>query len=120
MFRKTILIVLSLILLIGIADCKKVEEKPEAKETPSEVEMTAEQKVEYVFANCICATCPSWVECGEKGGFCLVGVSECIKQKRGCVCPDCPVTKKMGLKWGYYCTDGSAKSMMEAEEKGKI
>ena len=53
-----------------------------------------------------------------EGGFCLVGKSACIKEKKGCICADCPVTAKMGLKWGYYCTDGSAKSMMEAEMKG--
>lgn len=92
------------------------------KETPkeekaAEPEMTDEQKQEYVFANCICGKCPSWVECGEKGGFCLVGRSDCITEKKGCICPDCPVTKKMRLKWGYYCIEGSAQSLMEAEAK---
>ena len=93
------------------------------KETPqeekaAEPEMTAEQKEAYVFANCICGKCPSWVECNEKGGFCWVGKSQCIKEKKGCICPDCPVTAKMGLKWGYYCISGSAKSLMEAEAAG--
>ena len=92
------------------------------KETPkeektAEPEMTDEEKRDYVFANCICGKCPSWVECGEKGGFCLVGKSACIKQKKGCICPECPVTAKMGLKHGYYCTEGDAKSLMEAEAK---
>ena len=95
--------------------CGKKEEPPKEEAKP---EMTDEEKKAYVFANCICGKCPSWVECDEKGGFCLVGKSACIKEKKGCVCSDCPVTAKMGLKWGYYCTDGSAKSMMEAEMKG--
>jgi anaerobic selenocysteine-containing dehydrogenase len=93
------------------------------KETPkekkaAEPERTDEQKKEYVFTNCICGKCPSWLECGEKGGFCLVGKSTCIKEKKGCICPDCPVTKKMDLKWGYHRTRGSAASMMEAEAAG--
>jgi len=28
------------------------------------------------------------------------------------------VTTKMGLKWGYYCVQGDAKSLMEAEAAG--
>ena len=93
------------------------------KETPkeektAEPEMTAEEKKAYVFANCICGKCPSWVECGEKGGFCLIGKSTCIKEEKGCICPDCPVTKKMGLKHGYYCTRGSALEQMTAEAAG--
>ncbi|MDH4211653.1 MAG: DUF2769 domain-containing protein [candidate division WOR-3 bacterium] len=92
-----------------------MKETPKEKTTQSE--MTEEQKREYVLANCICGKCPSWEECGEKGGFCLIGKSTCIKEKKGCICPDCPVTAKMGLKYGYYCIEGSAKSLMEAEAK---
>lgn len=96
--------------------------EPEATAADSQaapgMEMTAEQKKEYVFANCICGKCPSWVECGEKGGFCLVGKSECITEKKGCVCGECPVTAKMGLKWGYYCIAGDAMSMMKKEMEG--
>ncbi len=89
------------------------KETPKEKTTKSE--MTEEQNREYVLANCICGKCPSWEECGEKGGFCLIGRSTCIKEKKGCICPDCPVTAKMGLKYGYYCIEGSAKSLMEAK-----
>lgn len=74
--------------------------------------MTDQEKHDYVLKNCICARCPSWVECGEEAGFCLTGKSRCITQKKGCICGECPVTKMMGLKWGYYCTMGDAKSMM--------
>ena len=102
--------------MIGILGCGKKPDEPTAK-PPAPPEMTMEEKEKYVFTNCICKKCPSYVECGEKAGFCLVGKSKCIKEKKGCTCPDCPVTTKMGLKWGYYCTDGSAKSMMEAEKK---
>ena len=95
--------------------CGKKEAPKEEAAKPETPEMSEEQKKEYVFANCICGRCPSWVECDEKGGFCLVGKSQCIKEKKGCICGDCPVTAKMGLKWGYYCIAGSAKSLMEAE-----
>ncbi len=90
---------------------------------PAEPEMTQEQKLEYVFANCVCAKCPSWTpECaekGEKGGYCAVGKSECITEEKGCICGDCPVAEKLGLKWGYYCTRGSAEEMMEKEAEMK-
>src|SRR3989339_204833 len=36
-------------------------------------------------------------------------VSECYKKENGCICGNCPVTKEMGLKHGYYCTRGSEK-----------
>lgn len=100
-------------LALSIVGCGKKKEEPVVEPEP---EMTEEQKKEYVFTNCICGKCPSFVECGEKAGFCLVGVSKCIKEKKGCICPECPVTKKMGLKWGYYCTDGSAMELMEKEK----
>jgi hypothetical protein len=87
-----------------------METKPEA---PA---MTEEEKAEYVYGNCICKGCPSYVECNEKAGFCLAGKSTCIKEKKGCICSECPVTEKMNLKWGYYCTDGSAMELMEAEK----
>lgn len=108
---------LGFVTVLFVQSCGKKEEP--AAEKPAAPEMTEEEKQEYVFNNCICAKCPSWVDCGEKGGFCLVGKSNCIKEKKGCICPDCPVTKKMGLKWGYYCVEGDAKSLMAAEQKSK-
>jgi hypothetical protein len=68
-----------------------------------------EEKKEMVLSMCICPSCPSWVECDEDGGFCLVniGKSECISEEKGCVCGKCPVTEELGLKHGFYCTRGS-------------
>jgi hypothetical protein len=70
-----------------------------------------EQRKTMVLGLCICDSCPSWEECGEKGGYCLVmiGKSGCIKEERGCICGGCPVTDKLGLKHMYYCTRGSEK-----------
>ena len=75
--------------------------------------MTDQKKRDYVLKNCICGKCPSWVACDEATGFCVTGKSKCITEKKGCICGDCPVTKTMGLKWGYYCVMGDATSMMK-------
>jgi hypothetical protein len=126
MLRIALFVFLASTLIAGFAACpaEQQAETPVVEEKPPEMEMTEEQKMEYVFANCVCAKCPSWTEeCtkkGEKGGYCVIGKTECITKETGCTCPECPVTEKMGLKWGYYCTRGSAKDMMamEAEKKG--
>jgi hypothetical protein len=70
-----------------------------------------EGKKKMVLSMCICARCPSWVECGENGGFCFptIGKSTCITEEQGCICGRCPVTAEMGLKHGFYCTRGSDK-----------
>ncbi len=97
------------------------DETPEvinAPVEPVEPEMTEEEKMAFVMANCICPQCPSWVpEASEKGegGYCATGMSECIVDEVGCICADCPVTAEMGLEWGYYCTRGSAADMMAEE-----
>jgi len=102
--------------VLTVFGCGKREEKPVVEPEPAPPEMTEEQKKEYVLNNCVCKKCPSFVECDEDIGYCLTGKSKCIKEKKGCICPDCPVTKKMGLKWGYYCIQGSAKEIMAAEQ----
>ena len=70
-----------------------------------------EKKKEMVLSKCVCKNCPSWVECGEKGGFCFpaIGKSGCIKEEKGCICGGCPVYTEMKLENGYYCTKGSEK-----------
>jgi len=41
--------------------------------------------------------------------FCVVGKAEnCTFDKKGCLCPSCPVTKTLGLKRAFYCIKGSA------------
>ena len=70
-----------------------------------------EEKKNMVLSMCTCGSCPSWFECGEKGGFCLamIGKSGCIKEEKGCICGGCPVYEKMSLKNMYFCTRGSEK-----------
>jgi hypothetical protein len=47
-----------------------------------------EQNKTMVLSMCICNSFPSWVECGEKGGFCFptIGKSSCITDEKGCIC----------------------------------
>ncbi|WP_245312567.1 DUF2769 domain-containing protein [Methanohalophilus levihalophilus] len=73
-----------------------------------------EQKEEMVLSMCICSSCPSWVECDEKGGYCLpaIGKSNCITDESGCICGGCPVTEELRLKNVYFCTRGSEKEQL--------
>lgn len=80
--------------------------------TPAEIE----KKWQAAVGKCICGSCPSWVECKEKGGFCFhaTGKSKCIKKEKGCICMGCPATKEMELKNVFYCTRGPEKEQAGA------
>ena len=60
---------------------------------------------------CICEPCPTYNECmraEESLLFCVTGKAvNCTFEKKGCICPTCPVTKILGLKKAYYCIKGS-------------
>lgn len=117
---------MAVVLVAGFLACgeeaqveEQVAEVTEVEEVEVvEPEMTEEEMIADIMAKCICPDCPSWipeaVELGE-GGYCAVGVSQCIVVEAGCICGDCPVTQEKGLMWGYYCTRGSAADMMAAE-----
>ncbi|MFU8766901.1 MAG: DUF2769 domain-containing protein [Candidatus Methanoperedens sp.] len=81
------------------------------------MEMSSEEmqkQKEMVLSMCTCPSCPTWVECGEKGGFCFpaIGKSGCISEEKGCICTGCPVYEKMELKNMYYCIRGSEKEQV--------
>jgi len=78
-----------------------------------------QEKLPMVKEKCICATCPSYVEGETELGFChpLVGKSTKITERKGCICPECPIFKMMGLKRGYYCLQGSELELDLAEMK---
>ncbi|MHA1187072.1 MAG: DUF2769 domain-containing protein [Candidatus Heimdallarchaeota archaeon] len=64
-----------------------------------------------------CGKCPSYQGTGETDlGFCSIGKSSKIKEKKGCLCKQCPIYKMMSLRWEYYCTDGSALELSNAEK----
>jgi len=60
---------------------------------------------------CICEPCPTYNECMRADTeliFCLSGKSPtCTFEKKGCLCPGCPVTTILGLKKAYYCIRGA-------------
>jgi hypothetical protein len=60
---------------------------------------------------CICGSCPTYFNCGEKLAFCLweSGKSKCMISEVGCICPGCPVQQELGFQKIYYCTRGSEK-----------
>ncbi|MDE4907755.1 DUF2769 domain-containing protein [Methanogenium marinum] len=60
-------------------------------------------------------TCPSWVNCGEKGGYCAaaIGKSTCIHEEKGCLCRSCPAFKNAGLKHTGFCTKGSENEQLK-------
>jgi len=72
----------------------------------SEEEIIAENR-----ARCICDPCPSYNECmraADERVFCIIGKSpSCMFDKKGCICPNCPVWQAMGFKKSYYCIRGS-------------
>jgi len=55
-----------------------------------------EKIIEANRGMCICDSCPTYNECMRS-------------DKKGCLCPPCPVTKALGLKKAYYCIKGSEK-----------
>jgi Protein of unknown function (DUF2769) len=60
---------------------------------------------------CICPTCPTYNECmraDDQRLFCVQGRSPtCTFDKKGCLCPPCPVARALQLKKSYYCIRGS-------------
>lgn len=67
---------------------------------------------------CICPGCQSYKDCDEVA-FCIdkVGQSECIGEEKGCVCRDCAVYGKLGLRHLYFCTRGSNREQQVTDQK---
>ncbi len=52
---------------------------------------------------------------GKEQGFCLGGKSGCINLECECRCGDCPVAKRMGFRYMYYCIAGSHADLLRTE-----
>lgn len=74
-------------------------------------------RMKMVLEKCICRQCPTFVDCKEKIGYCFVSKSKCIKDKKGCICGQCPVYGIVGLAHYYYCIDGSEQELLKKEKK---
>ena len=70
-----------------------------------------DQIVEENRKKCICERCPTYNECmraDESLLFCVRGKSlTCTFEKKGCICPTCPVTAALHLKKFYFCIRGT-------------
>jgi len=74
------------------------------------------EQLKYICKD-YCGKCPSYQGTGETNlAFCSIGKSALIKEKKGCLCKQCPVTKMMSLRWDFYCTDGNALELSNAEK----
>jgi hypothetical protein len=76
--------------------------------------MTEKEKMRLVEENkklCIGEGCPTYNDCARNRKellFCVLGESQtCITEEVVCICPDCPVTKRMELKHQFFCTRDS-------------
>ena len=74
------------------------------------------EQVAYVCKD-YCGKCPSYKGTGETMlALCMEGKSSIIKEKKGCLCAECPISKTMSLRWNHYCVHGSALERSESEK----
>ena len=64
---------------------------------------------------CICPKCPTYTNCAKdakEADFLFEREKSfmCITNEKGCICPDCPVTKEYGLKNKFFCMKGAEKA----------
>lgn len=58
-------------------------------------------------SNCICGQCPTYPG-DEPWLYCSRGKSPQALERKGCLCPGCPVQIKYDLDRTYYCMEGAA------------
>lgn len=86
------------------------------KMSEKEKKQSAEQ-IPYMCKD-YCGRCPSYVGTGEtKLAFCTLGKSEIIKEQKGCLCSQCPISKTMSMRWDHYCSKGDALKLSEEERR---
>jgi Protein of unknown function (DUF2769) len=69
------------------------------------------ENTEGNFEKCLCYTerCPTYNTAGLMGGlFCARGRSEKVPEKKGCVCPSCPIWTESKLNAIFFCIYGAA------------
>ncbi|MHA1398485.1 MAG: DUF2769 domain-containing protein [Candidatus Heimdallarchaeaceae archaeon] len=84
------------------------------------LKMSDEEKkrsAEQIPYMCLCSKCPSYVKTAEsKLAFCTLGKSEVIKEQKGCLCNQCPISKTMSMRWDHYCIRGDAMQLSDTEK----
>lgn len=94
------------------------EEKIKIMEKMTEKQLIENlEQVKYMCKD-YCGKCSSYQGTGETDfAFCSIGKSSIIKEKKGCLCKQCPISKMMSLRWEFYCTEGNAMELAIAEKK---
>jgi hypothetical protein len=96
---------------------KKMEELSQMSKRMSEDEVN--KAIEEEKKICLCPGCPTYNDCmGGKNQalFCALGKSEgCEINKIQCLCPTCPVTDEYGLKFIFFCNNGSEQEQREKQ-----
>ena len=96
---------------------KTFEEKIKIMEEMTEKQIREGFEQTKFMCKDYCGNCPSYQGTGETNlAFCAVGKSAKIKEKKGCLCSQCPVSKMMSYRWEYYCIEGSAIDLSNAEK----
>lgn len=95
----------------------KFERKMEELSQISEDEMN--KAIEKEKKICLCPECPTYNNCTARKNqllFCALGKSEgCEINKIQCLCPTCPVTDEYGLKYTFFCDNGTEQEQREKE-----
>ena len=93
------------------------EEKIKIKEGMTEKQIRDGIEQTKFMCKDYCGKCPSYQGSGETNlAFCSVGKSTKIKEKKGCLCNQCPISKMMSFRWEYFCTEGSAIELSKVEK----
>jgi hypothetical protein len=75
------------------------------------------QSIEAMKTKCICPDCPTYNNCAKSNNellYCIHGESkECIQDEKRCICQECPITQKMGLKHMFFCTRGNEEKQLK-------
>ena len=64
-----------------------------------------EEDENFVLKECVCKNCPSYLDCKETIGYCVLNKSKCIKKRDGCICGGCSVYRKLNLEGYYFCLE---------------
>ncbi len=59
-------------------------------------------------ALCICGQCPTYPDQSDPWLYCARGKSPLGIERKGCLCPKCPVQQAYQNKNMYYCDTGAA------------
>jgi hypothetical protein len=83
---------------------------PKAKKAGTAGRASAGKSMDEWRDQCNCERCPSYTDCSLQKKellFCMTGKTDCDVERRGCVCPTCPVHRANDFLMKYYCMNGS-------------